>query len=113
MENSYIIISIGLLAVLSFVTRALPFALEKPLRNSERMKTIGNYLPPCIMILLAVHCMEKEHFVSYPYGIPHLIGILSIIAIHLWRRNISLSIFTGTAAFLIAKNLFQVILPPA
>ena len=53
-----------------------------------------------MMGLLIVFCLKGVSLVQAPHGLPELIAIVVIIVLHLWRRNVLLSLAVGTALYM-------------
>lgn len=89
--DSLLIIAVA--AVCTFLTRALPFMIFK---NAEALPRkivyLGNVLPMAIMLCLIVYCVRNTSFFQYPYGLPELLGIGSVVLLHVWKRNNMISI---------------------
>ncbi|MFV0550295.1 MAG: branched-chain amino acid transporter permease [Anaerorhabdus sp.] len=91
----------------TMITRFTPFILFP---ESKELPPIISYLakvlPPAMMGLLVIYCLKNISLIVTPYGIPELSAITFTSIIHLWKRNVLLSIGTGT---LIYMFLIQVI----
>ena len=61
---------------------------------------LGTVLPPVMMGLLVVYCLKSVPIIASPHGLPELISIAFIVGIHLWRKNVLLSIGCGTALYM-------------
>jgi len=96
------IISILIMAGVTFLTRALPFLLFD--RGSGPPKIVlylGKWLPPAVIAMLVVYCLRTVNPLVGSRGIPELLAICAVIALHLWKRNNLLSIFGGTILYMI------------
>ena len=62
---------------------------------------LGKVLPSAIMIILVVYCLRNTAFTVAPYGAAELLSVLAVVIMQLWRKNSLLSIFTGTACYMI------------
>ena len=62
---------------------------------------LGRTLPAAMMGLLVVYCLRNFSVASAPHGLPELISIAVITALHLWKRNVLLSIGVGTALYMV------------
>lgn len=58
-----------------------------------------------ILLLLVIYCLKDVQWFSAPYGIPELFTIGIVAGLHFWKRNAMLSIFTGTALYMILVQL--------
>lgn len=99
------IITIGLCAVGTMLTRFLPFAFfseKKP--TPDYIKYLGNALPGAIFGLLVVYCLKGIDFTVKSYGIPELLSVIITAGLHIWRKNMFLSIACGTACYMLLVN---------
>lgn len=86
----------------TLITRFLPFLLfpaqkEKP----RRLEYLGKTLPYAAMGLLVVYCLKGINFFSGSHGIPELVSVTAVAALHAWKRNSLLSIGAGTALYML------------
>ncbi|HML66993.1 MAG TPA: branched-chain amino acid transporter permease [Clostridia bacterium] len=96
-----IILTILAVALGAIATRLTPFVLfPDGKRPPEVVTYLGNVLPPVMMGLLVVYCLKSVPILSYPHGLPELISIAFIVVLHLWRKNVLLSIGCGTALYM-------------
>jgi len=105
MEYGYFLAVIGVMGAVTFGLRALPFLSAHWLRRSPVIQHLGRFLPMAIMALLLVHSASgaaREHEAG-PW--PELLAI-ALTCILQWRsRNALLSIVTGTAVYVLMRNL--------
>lgn len=100
------IITIGLCALATVLTRFIPFLVFSPSRKTPAfVKYIGDVLPAAIFGMLIVYCLKDVSVISYSFGIPELIGIVTVIAVHLLKRKMLLSIATGTVVYMLLVQL--------
>ena len=95
-------ITIGLCALASVLTRALPFLLiseKKP--TPPIIRYLGNVLPAAVFGMLIVYCLKDTTFLSGSHGLPELTGILVTALLHLKFRQMLLSIGGGTAVYMV------------
>jgi len=107
MTQSQQLITIACVALATMATRFLPFILFP--QNKETpgyVKYIGRVLPPAVFAMLAVYCFKSTVILSYPYALPEIISVVLIVFLHLWRRNMLLSIGVGTVCYMILLRLF-------
>lgn len=103
------IITIAILAAVTFMTRALPFLIfSRDKKTPKYIQYLGSVLPLAVFGMLVVYCLKDVEWMQGVHGIPEVLGILSTILIHVWRRQLFLSIATGTIVYMI---LIRVILP--
>lgn len=95
-------ISIAVMAVVTFLTRALPFLLFG--RKGTPPKVVlylGKYLPPAVIAMLIVYCMKGVSFAAPSGWAPTLIASLAVAGLHLWKHNDMLSILGGTVLYMV------------
>ena len=86
----------------TMITRFLPFLLFPDKKEPPRVITyLGKMLPPAMMGLLVVYCLKGVSVAAFPHGIPELISIAVIAALHLWKKNVFLSIGVGTVLYMV------------
>ncbi len=94
-------ITILAVALGAIITRFLPFLLFPEYKEQHPIVTyLGQMLPPAMLGLLVVYSLKNVNLLVPAYGMPELISIMIIIAIHLWKRNVLLSIGIGTALYM-------------
>ena len=94
--------AIAVMAVVTFLTRALPFLLfdhgEAP---PKVVLYLGRVLPPAVIAMLIVYCLRDLSFAASASWVPAVVASLATVALHLWKRNNLLSIFGGTILYMI------------
>lgn len=96
------IVTIALCAFGTMITRFLPFIVfrsDKP--TPKYIQYIGNALPPAIFGMLVIYCLKDVSLLGGSHGIPEAIAIVAVIALHLWKRNMLLSIAGGTVCYML------------
>lgn len=96
------IITIVILAVITFMTRALPFLVfpaGKP--TPKYIQYLGMALPLAVFGMLVVYCLKDVQWLDGAHGIPEILGIAAVVLMHLWRRQLFLSMAVGTAVYMI------------
>ena len=95
------LITIGIVALITALTRFLPFLIfpaSKP--TPKYVSYLGKVLPPAVFGMLVVYCLKSTSVLAYPYGLPELIACLAVVALHLWKRNTLLSVGAGTILYM-------------
>ena len=84
------------------MTRWLPFVLFPEQKEPPAVVAyLGKVLPPAMMGLLVVYCLRSISWLSAPHGAPELIAIAAVAGLHLWKRNVLLSIAGGTVLYMV------------
>lgn len=100
------LVMIAVVAVATFATRAASFLVfPKGKEIPKSVVYIGKVLPPAIIGMLVVYCLRSASVLAYPYGLPELFACVTVIALHLWKRNILLSIGAGTILYMVLVQI--------
>lgn len=105
---SQIIITILSISIGAMITRFSPFLLFPEKKEPPKIVSyLGRVLPPAMMGLLVVYCLKNVSLLNDPHGIPELVAIAAIVALHRWKNNVLLSIGGGTVIYmLLVQNVF-------
>jgi len=93
--------------VVSLVTaliRFLPFIIFKN-KVSKVIEYLGKKLPYAIMAMLVVYCLKDTSITTLNSIIPAIVGVISVLVIHLYKKNILLSIVLGTTIYMVLLNI--------
>jgi len=94
-----------LVAVVAGVTaliRFLPFVVFGGGRPTPKFVVyLAGVLPCAIMAMLVVYCLRNVDVLHFAYGLPELIAIAVTISLHLWKRQMLLSIAGGTVCYML------------
>ena len=94
-----LVITIGIIALGTFLIRALPFFLFPAGKETPRVVTyLGAVLPSASIAMLVVYCFKNVSVFSGSHGLPEFISALFV---HKWRHNLLLSIVGGTVLYML------------
>ena len=96
------IITIDCCVLGTVATRILPFlvfSVDTP--TPKYIQYLGKALPAAIFGMLVVYCLKNVSILTGSHGIPELISIVLVVALHLWRRQMLLSIAGGTVCYML------------
>ena len=86
----------------TMLTRFLPFLIFSPKKETPQyIQYLGKALPCAIFGMLVIYCLKNVSVFSGSHGLPELIAITATILLHLWRKQMLLSIAGGTACYMI------------
>ncbi len=100
------VITIGMVVLGTLMTRFLPFLLfpaGKPVPKYVRY--LGKVLPSAVFGLLVVYCLKGVSVLTGNHGIPELISIVFVVVLHLWKRQMLISIAGGTFCYMLLVQL--------
>ena len=100
------IITVAAVVLGTMVTRFLPFIIfpsGKP--TPKYIQYLGKVLPGAVFGLLVVYCLKNVSIFSGTHGLPEAIAIVVVIGLHLWKRQMLLSIAGGTVCYMLLVQL--------
>ena len=93
---------VAVMAVVTFLTRALPFLLfDRGDHPPKIVLYLGRVLPPAVIAMLIVYCYRGLDFAQPAGWAPGLIAGAAVVALHVWKRNNMLSIVGGTILYMV------------
>ncbi|MBM6991991.1 MAG: branched-chain amino acid transporter permease [Prevotella sp.] len=95
------ILTVLVMAIGVMLTRFLPFALFQGRRTPRYVQYLGTVLPAAVFGMLVVYCLKDVDLASGAHGLPEAIGIVVTIVLHLWKRQMLLSIAGGTLCYML------------
>lgn len=94
--------SIAVMAVVTFLTRALPFLLfDRGDHPPKIVLYLGRVLPPAVIAMLIVYCLKGVTFTTLGGWLPSLLAGLAAVLLHLWKGNDLISIFGATIFYMV------------
>lgn len=99
LPEQIITIAMGVLGTQT--TRFLPFLVfssKKP--TPPVIRYLGKALPAAIFAMLVIYCLKDIHILGPGHAFPELISVAVTVLIHLWRRNMFLSMAMGTTVYM-------------
>lgn len=100
------IITVAVVALGTMLTRFLPFLIFPAGKPTPKfIQYLGKFLPPAVFGLLIVYCLKNVQLLASPFGIPEAIAIAAVVALHLWKRQLLLSIAGGTICYMLLVQL--------
>lgn len=96
------IIIIALCALGTMLTRFLPFLVFRADKQAPKfIQYLGRALPGAVFGMLVVYCLKDVKLLAGSHGLPELLAIMLVILLHLWKRNMLLSIGGGTVCYML------------
>lgn len=88
------------------VTRFLPFLIFPVGKQTPKyVQYLGKVLPAAVFGLLVIYCLKDVSIFTGSHGIPELISIILVILLHVWKRQMLLSIAGGTVCYMLLVQL--------
>ncbi len=100
------IITIVVIILGTMLTRFLPFLIfpaGKP--TPKYIQYLGRVLPAAVFGLLVIYCLKDVSILAGNHGLPELAAVTVVIALHLWKKQMLLSIAGGTVCYMLLVQL--------
>lgn len=100
------IITIAAVVLGTMVTRFLPFLVFPAGKETPKyVRYLGKVLPAAVFGLLVIYCLRNVNVLGDSHGIPELISIAVVVVLHLWKRQMLVSIAGGTLCYMLLVQL--------
>lgn len=100
------LITIGLCVLGTYLTRALPFLIFGRKKETPRyIRYLGDFLPPAVFAMLIVYCLRDVSLLTGSHGLPEFFSIVLTVLLHVFGRQMLLSIAGGTACYMLLTRL--------
>lgn len=102
MDKLHAALIVAVAAGVTLVLRAAPFWLFGGRRGMPKIVTyLSETLPAAVMGMLVVYCLRHTELLGPTHGLPELIAVAAVAALHLWKKNTVLSIAGGTLVYMV------------
>ena len=106
MTEVQLLLTILVIAAVTAALRFIPFfAFTGGKKTPDVITYLGKFLPYAIMAMLVVYCLKSVNLTAAPFGLPELLGVLTVVLLHIWRRNTLISIAGGTVCYMLLIQL--------
>ena len=97
---------VGVIALVTALTRFLPFfVFGGKVKSPKIVDKLSKTLPYAIMGMLVVYCLRSTSFASVSGYLPQLIACMTVVLLHVWKRNTLISILGGTVSYMLLVQL--------
>ena len=106
MTMTQIILTIATVSLATALTRFLPFLVFPTGKKTPKyIQYLGDVLPGAVFGLLIVYCLKNVSLISGSHGIPEAIAIVATAILHLWKKQMLLSIAGGTLCYMLLVQM--------
>ena len=70
------------------------------------VRYLGNALPSAIFAMLIVYCLKNTSFLTGAHGISEIIAIIFTVGLHLWLRQMLISVMGGTSVYMLLVQFY-------
>lgn len=96
------VLIVAAMVVGTVITRFLPFLVFPAGKGTPKfVEYLGQTLPFATMGLLVVYCLKGVQLAAAPHGMPEILAVAAIVALHRWKGNSLLSIGAGTVFYMV------------
>lgn len=100
------IITILVVVLGTMLTRFLPFLIFPAGKPTPRyIRYLGRVLPAAVFGMLIIYCLKNVSIFTGRHALPELISIAVVVLLHLWKRQMLLSIAGGTVCYMLLVQL--------
>ena len=99
-------VTVAVVVAGTMLTRFVPFLIfpsGKP--TPKYVQYLGRVLPAAVFGMLVIYCLKDVSFLSGSHGLPELIAIAVVVGLHVWKRQMLLSIAGGTVCYMLLVQL--------
>lgn len=100
------IMTIAAVILATMLTRFLPFLIfpaGKP--TPSYIQYLGKVLPSAVFGLLVIYCLKDVSLWAGNHAIPEFLAIAVVVGLHVWKRQMLLSIAGGTICYMLLVQL--------
>lgn len=106
MTNIQLVLTVLIAAAVTLLTRSISFLVFPAGKQAPAfIHWLGKHLPGAVMMMLVVYCLKDVSFQSAGGFLPALLGVAVTSMLHLWKRQMILSIAGGTAVYMVLIRL--------
>ncbi|MCI1591184.1 branched-chain amino acid transporter permease [Heyndrickxia oleronia] len=100
------IIIVAMVVFGTMLTRFVPFIVFPSGKNTPKyIQYLGKVLPSSVFGLLVIYSLKDVKLLSESHGIPELLGVITVVILHFWKKNMFLSIAGGTIIYMLLVQM--------
>ncbi|MGN7176550.1 branched-chain amino acid transporter AzlD [Paenibacillus sp. FSL R5-0490] len=100
------VITIAMVVLGTMITRFLPFIFFPSGKSTPKyVQFLGKVLPSAVIGLLVIYCFKDVRLLSGSHGIPEILGVVIVVLLHIWKKNMLLSIAGGTICYMLLVQI--------
>lgn len=106
MTPSQQVATVAMVVLGTMLTRFLPFlAFPAGKPTPKYVQYLGRVLPAAVFGVLVVYSLRNVDVFSASHGLPELVSAGVVTGLHLWKRQMLLSIAGGTICYMLLVQL--------
>ncbi|MGK4044606.1 branched-chain amino acid transporter permease [Heyndrickxia oleronia] len=100
------IIIVAMVVFGTMLTRFVPFIVFPSGKNTPKyIQYLGKVLPSSVFGFLVIYSLKDVRLLSGSHGIPELLGVITVVILHFWKKNMFLSIAGGTIIYMLLVQM--------
>ena len=99
-------ILIAVCSCIVYLERSLPWLAFGKKTMPSKIKKLSDLLPPALMAILVVYSLKSLTIADFHSASAMIIASIFTALIHIYKKNQILSVFLGTAVYMILLNCF-------
>ena len=96
-----ILVLVAVITVVTYALRLAPFVALRRVQDSALVAFLGRVMPMGVMVILVVYTLSHVDVTVAPNGLREAAALGVTIALHLWKRQMLLSIVGGTVCYML------------
>lgn len=105
MSVSSVVAVFVICSLITYFYRAFPFVFFSRFAVPSFLERLRDLMPSAFMAILVVYCLKAVPTSEFQDNLFLFCGCAVTVAVHLWKRNTILSVFAGTAVYMVLLNL--------
>ena len=102
MTTTQLLITVAAISVGTLSMRFLPYILFPAGKPTPKfVQYLGKVLPGAVFGMLLIYSLKDVSILSGSHGIPELIGVAVTTGVHLWKKQMMLSMAAGTLTYML------------
>lgn len=105
MNKTTAALALVLCAIIVYFERSLPWLAFGKREMPPLIKKLSDLLPPALMAILVVYGLKSLTTSDFHTSVAMIIASIFTAIIHIYKKNQILSVFLGTAVYMILLNV--------
>ena len=100
------LVTVGMVVLGTVLTRFIPFiAFPQGKPIPKYVTYLGKVLPAAAFGLLVIYSLKDVSVFSGSHGVPEIISTAAVVGLHLWKKQMLISIAGGTLCYMLLVQL--------
>ena len=104
-NTAYLFATVAICVAITVGLRAMPFPVARTLQRHPIADDLSRWMPAGSVIILAIYCLAGIEDTTTTHGVAEIAGAGTVALLHIWKRNMLLSIVGGTMVCVTLANL--------